>query len=129
MVFNDGDGEGVGIDVHVLVGDIDPVVGRQVTKEVDALIKVVDSVGLVADQVVKAVGGVSVDKAVADPFRCLDPVSYILISASYSLLMKKKTHVSLISAITSNASSTPSSPINSPLSNLASYASLLNEST
>lgn len=109
--------------------------GRQVTEEIDALVEMVDGVGLVADQVVEAVGRVGVDKAIADPFGGFDPVFLMLFQpltlffANRNLEKEKKTHVSLISAMTSNASSTPSSPINSPLSNLASYASLLNEST
>lgn len=91
MVLDDRHGEGVAIDVHVLVGDVDPVVGRQVTEEIDALVEMVDGVGLVADQVVEAVGRVGVDKAIADPFGGFDPVFLVLVSASYSMSLQIET--------------------------------------
>lgn len=55
------------------------------------MVEMVDGVGLVADQVVEAVGRVGVDKAIADPFGGFDPVFLVLVSASYSMSLQIET--------------------------------------
>lgn len=44
LVLDHRQGQRVRKDVHILVGDVDSVVGGQVAEQVDALIKVVDDV-------------------------------------------------------------------------------------
>lgn len=70
LVFDDGEGEGVGDDVDVFVGDVGFAVAREVAEEVHGLVEVGDGVGLVTDEVVEAVGRVGVDEAVSDPLAC-----------------------------------------------------------
>jgi len=70
LVFDDGEGEGVGDDVDVFVRDVGFAVSGEVAEEVHGLIEVGDGVGLVADEVVEAVGRISVDEAVSDPLPC-----------------------------------------------------------
>lgn len=75
MVFDDREGECVGDDVDVFVGDVGFAIAGEVAEEVHRLVEVGDGIGLVADKVIKAVGAVGIDEAVANPLAC----SYILI--------------------------------------------------
>lgn len=70
LVFDDGEREGVGDDVDVLVRDVRFAVAGEVAEEVHGLVEVGDGVGLVADEVIEAVGRVGVDEAVSDPLPC-----------------------------------------------------------
>lgn len=77
LVLDDRQRQGVRENVHVLVGDIDAVVRWQVAEEVDALVKVVDDVRLVANEVAQSVGAVGVDEAIANPLARLDPMMHV----------------------------------------------------
>jgi len=70
LVFDDGEGEGVGDNVDVLVRDVGFSVAGEVAEEVHGLVEMRNGVGLVADEVVEAVGRVGVDEAVSDPLPC-----------------------------------------------------------
>ena len=67
MVFHDGEGEGEGGDGDVFVAEVDAGVALDVAEEVHGVVEVADGVGLVADEVVEAVGAVRVDEAVSYP--------------------------------------------------------------
>lgn len=70
MIFDDTDGKGERCDSDILVADVDSSIAGEVAEDVVGLIEVGDCVGLVADEVVEAVGRVCVDEAVADPLAC-----------------------------------------------------------
>ena len=70
MVFDDREGESVGDDIDVFIRDVGFAITGQVAEEVHWLIEMGDCVGLIADEVVEAVGAVGVDEAVADPLAC-----------------------------------------------------------
>ena len=72
MVFYYCDGEGEGGDGDVFVADVDAAVAGEVAEDVVGLVEVRDCVGLVADEVVEAVGAVGVDEAVAYPLAGAD---------------------------------------------------------
>ena len=72
LVFHYREGEGVGNDIDVFVRDIRFTIARQVAEEIHGLVEVRNGVGLIADEVVEAVGAVGVDKAVADPLAGAD---------------------------------------------------------
>ncbi len=67
MVFDYIEGEGVGGDVYIFVGDVGFAITGEVAEEVRRLVEVGDGVGLFAHEVVEAVGAVGVDEAIADP--------------------------------------------------------------
>lgn len=87
------------------------------------LVKVVERVRLVSDEVVEPVGRVGVDEAVADPLAGLDATRHELNHVSS---IERITYASELSAMSSKASSTPSSPMMSPESILELYASRSN---
>jgi hypothetical protein len=127
LVVDDGDRERVRVDVHVLVGKVEPALGRDVAEKVHRLVKVVDDVRLVANQVAKLVARRRVDEAVADPLARLDAAGSLGKERTSAVSFveqeaRKRTHTSEISATRSNASSTPSSVISTPDSSAASYA-------
>lgn len=73
------------------------------------------SLGFAPDEIVEAICRVGVDKAIAYPFAGLYAAG---LSAS-PFILKGLTYPSEMSAMTSNASSTPSSPISTPDSRAA----------
>lgn len=91
----------------------------------DSLVKVVDGVSLLSDNVVETVCRVGVNQAVADPFGRFDAKQQISIGSRKD---DRKTYFSESSVTKSNASSTPSSPISIPESRRAVYASRSNRS-
>ena len=72
LVFDNGKGEGVRDDVDVFVGDICLAITWKIAKEVHGLVKMGDGISLVAYKVVKAIGAVGVDEAVANPLARAD---------------------------------------------------------
>ena len=72
LVLDDREGERVRGDGDVFVRDIHAPVAGEVTKEIHGLVEVGDGVCLISHKVVKAVRGVGVDEAVADPLACAD---------------------------------------------------------
>jgi len=100
LVVDQGDGERVAVDVDVLVGQVDLVLGRKVAEKVhvaarkkryeskvsdcherrakkeekreNSLVEMVDGVRLISDEVAELVGSGGVDEAVSDPLGGLD---------------------------------------------------------
>lgn len=127
MVLHYSQGESIAVDSHVFIGDVDTVVCREIAEEIntpiaesarndpkknDILVEVVDDMRLVSDNIAQAVRRVGINEAVTDPFTRFDP-AYLSVQTGIPV---GTTHVSEISATSSNASSTPSSPKTSPVS-------------
>jgi hypothetical protein len=91
LVFYDGKGEGVAVDVEIFVCEVDTVVGGHVAEEVegakwilaehrctrkmgDLRVEGADAVVFITDEVRETVGGCCEDEAVAYPFGCFDAV-------------------------------------------------------
>jgi hypothetical protein len=90
---------------------------------VHVLVKVVERMRLVSDEVVEPVGRVGVDEAVAYPLAGLDATRHGL---NHVPPNERITYASELSAMSSKASSTPSSPMISPESIFELYASRSN---
>lgn len=74
LVIDDGDGERVWVDVDILVGKEEPTLSRDVAEQVHRLVKVVDDVRLVTNQVAELVARRRVDEAIANPLARLDAI-------------------------------------------------------
>lgn len=84
------------------------------------LVKVIYGVSLLSDYVIKAVCRVGVDQAVTNPFGGFDAKERI---SKASRKIREWSYFSESSVTKSKASSTPSSPISTPESKRALYAS------
>lgn len=76
LIFDHGQRQAIAVDIHVFIGNVNPVMSGHVTEQEDVLVEMVDGMRLITDDVVESVRRVGVDETVTDPFGGLNTALY-----------------------------------------------------